>query len=451
MGYDLFNVPDGYGTDLALVIAPYFDDRFAQQLIKKMNPSRLRFLLDDGASNEEVHSLYNKCGARDVKIALGAVPGIVHFKGFYLEFVKASGRARRKRRFIFGSANATEAAFGGRLNAELIACVDLSAGQDQELLDYLTDVLKAVDSQGGHVASLGDSNLSNICSLRLPSFRVSPIGSVPGFDTWLQRGRLAAKYREAQQFMTVAVTLIKQLPQEIVATTFARRGLMQQGGRNVVRYPYVGDTLIEEDDDDDNSISNWKARFSVWTQFGDWISEECFKSHHSSMHSNAAPRRKARLAELVEHSQDSKWKLKQRDEFTNTIKGVWNDLKSIKENPMDYLKSSRGSIDLGYYIERFEKKLAGDLLLASDEEFCSRYVSGYDFPGVPKFRQDTAAWDSFVQSWCQSIVVEAGKTSSQSLIFKSIEPLVLFKRKKIVDQLRSIWDKEGESISLYFK
>ena len=137
MGYDLLNVPDGYKTELALIIAPYFDLQFAEKLIKKMKPRRLRFLLDDGASKEDVFGLREKCGAKKVKIALGAAVGIVHIKGFYLEFVKSSGRARRKRQFIFGSANATEAAFGEQMNAELIAYVDLSAGRDQELLVYL--------------------------------------------------------------------------------------------------------------------------------------------------------------------------------------------------------------------------------------------------------------------------------------------------------------------------
>ncbi len=82
MGYDLLNVPDGYKTDLVLIIAPYFDLQFAEQLIKTMRPRKLRFLLDDGASKEDVHRLREKCGTRKVKIALGAAAGIVHIKSF---------------------------------------------------------------------------------------------------------------------------------------------------------------------------------------------------------------------------------------------------------------------------------------------------------------------------------------------------------------------------------
>lgn len=457
MGYDLLNVPDGYKTDLALIIAPYFDLQFAEQLIKTMKPRRLRFLLDDGASKDDVHRLREKCGTRKVKIALGGAAGIVHIKGFYLEFVKSSGRARRKRRFIFGSANATEAAFGEQMNAELIAYVDLSAGQDQELLDYLMAVLEAVENETGHIANVDTPPLRNSPRLRLPSFKVSAIGPAPGFDTWLQRGRLAAKYREAQQFMTVAVTLRKQLPQGVVATTFARRGLIQQGARNVVRYPYVGDTFIEEDDDE--HIPNWKARFSVWTQFGDWVSEECFQSHHSSMHSNSAPRKEARLAELLEHKQDSQWERQHRASFVNTIQTVWDDLLAAKESPSDYLEGNPSGIDSAYYNERFKKKFAADLLLASDDDFCARYVSGYDFPKVPKFRQDAPAWEAFVQSWCQSVAVEASRSNSQSLLMRTVkavfeekgETLALFEANEIGKKLRGVWSKSGAIVSSYFE
>ncbi len=287
-------------------------------------------------------------------------------------------------------------------------------------------VLKAVETETGHIDSVDTPPLRNSPSLRLPYFRVSAIGPAPGFDTWLQRGRLAAKYREAQQFMTVAVTLRKELPQGVVATTFARRGLIQQGARNVVRYPYVGDTFIEEDDDE--HIPNWKARFSVWTQLGDWVSEKCFQSHHSSMHANSAPRKKARLAELLEHAQDFQWKREHGDFFVNKIQNVWDDLIAAKESPRDYLDGNRSGINSAYYIERFERKVAADLLLARDDDFCSRYESGYDFPEVPKFRQDAPAWEAFVQSWCQSVAVEASRSNSQSLLMRKVK--AIFKKRR---------------------
>lgn len=273
---------------------------------------------------------------------------------------------------------------------------------------------------GGYICGVDTLPLQNSASLRLPSFKIGPLGLAPGFDAWLQRGRLAAKYREAQQFMSVAITLRQQLPQESVTRTFADHGMVQQGARNVVRYPYVGEIFADEDDGDER-IPNWKARYSVWTQFGDWISEECFQRHSATMHSNSAPRRKHRLEELRQNEQNLRWKNKTRVVFTNTLAKIWNDLIKIDEDPRNYINSKDDSIDTNHYECRFDKKLADDLLLSHDVIFCDRYISGYDFPRVPKFRQDAPASDAFVDSWCQSVVIEARKSASQSLILKALK------------------------------
>lgn len=58
------------------------------------------FIVDDGASKDEIRSLEKKCDKTELRVALGASPGIVHIKGIYVEFVKNSGRSRRKRRFF---------------------------------------------------------------------------------------------------------------------------------------------------------------------------------------------------------------------------------------------------------------------------------------------------------------------------------------------------------------
>ena len=69
-----------------------------------------------------------------------------------------------------GSANATEAAFGEQMNAELIAYVDLSAGRDQKLLDYLMAVLKAVENETAPATY--PALLPAITKLRKPSAAV---------------------------------------------------------------------------------------------------------------------------------------------------------------------------------------------------------------------------------------------------------------------------------------
>ena len=146
---------------------------------------------------------------------------------------------------------------------------------------------------------------------------------------------------------------------------------------------------------------------------------------------NSAPRNKARLAELLENEPNSQWKIQCRDSFLDAIQGVWDDLKA-KESPSDYL-------------------------LAHDVDFRARYESGYDFPKVPKFRQDAPAWEAFVQSWCQSVAVEASRRNSQSLLMRTIravfeekdEILASLEADEIGEKLRGVWSKSGAIAGSY--
>ena len=152
MSYDLFEVPDGYRTDVLLIIAPYFDPKFIKLVVEKLAPKKLRLVIDDGVRAEDIQKLTKAAGdTESVKVALAAAAGLVHIKGFYIEFVKINGRNRRHRRFFYGSANATDAAFNGHRNAELIASIDLSAAEDSGFLDFLDHVIKSVEDGSGRI------------------------------------------------------------------------------------------------------------------------------------------------------------------------------------------------------------------------------------------------------------------------------------------------------------
>jgi hypothetical protein len=47
MKFDLPKPPEGYQTDLVLIISPYFDVWFAKRAIKRLKPRKIRFLVDD--------------------------------------------------------------------------------------------------------------------------------------------------------------------------------------------------------------------------------------------------------------------------------------------------------------------------------------------------------------------------------------------------------------------
>jgi hypothetical protein len=452
MAYNLPKLPPGYRADCALIVAPYFDLWFASRIVERLKPRRIRFVVDDGAHDEDIRKLIESCRDGDVRVALGRAGGIVHLKLYFIEFLKTKGGGIRKRLFIFGSANATEAAFGGAVNAELIAEAELSSKGDAEVIRYLTSISNAVENaRGGLIQVVTTRPSRNLPALFLPAFEIRALGPPPGFDAWLQRGRLAAKYRDAQQFMVIAATLKKALPPGAIAEQFQAQGLIQQGAGNVVRYRYVPQAqAASEDENADESVPQWKARFCVWTHLGDWLSEECYEANHELMVSNAKPAREAAINALLSRREDSTWKRERKRFFIDAIDGVWRALLSTNVAPHEYLKGDGRGIDRNHYGQLFDRKLSADLVLAQDASFYRRYINGYEFPDVPRFRLDAPAWEEFVRSFCESVAVEGQKRGIRSLITKVVREAVKpsdlseLKPDEIRDKLRASWN--GDSI-----
>lgn len=391
--------------------------------------------------------------------------GLVHIKGYYVEFVKSSGRLRRLRRCFYGSANATEAAFHGSRNAELIASVNLSAGKDSGILDCLTHVIAAVESSPSVILATTVGPLHNSPILHLPKFEITTPGPAPGFDAWLQRGVLAAKYRDVQQFLTVSVVLQKRLQQDIVAAVFSSRGLLEPGERNVVRFRYMREvedgSAYELSEDDDHgrtsaTTNQWKSRYCVWTHFDDWLSDDCYRAHRADMVLRSGDRRRAKIKELRNCGENKDWEQGRKTIFLQALSDVWTEL-AKEGRPNDYLKGGPHGIDREHYGDRFEKKLLTDYRLAQDSDFRARYIDGYEFPAMLRFRQDTVSWDDFVRSWCESVALEAAKRRPSSLLARTLVLIMAelgieeLDSAKIYDWLRKSWNKPnvGERLMAY--
>jgi hypothetical protein len=463
MSYDLISVPEGYRTDLVLIVAPYIDIKFTENVIARLKPKRTRIIVDDGTRIQDLTRILECFRPRsDVQIALGAAAGLVHMKLYYFEFVRAEGQQRRKRRMIFGSANATNAGFSGAINSELIADLELSPDRDAHTMSYINLLVSAIESKdSGFVPELVSDGFRFCPTVRFPSVRIAQIGPPPGFDAWLQRGLLAAKYRDPQQFLVSIVKLKQKLPQDLVAQTFAKRGLMEHGSRDSVRFLYI--RLIDLEIGDEGATPMWKAKYCNWTHLGDWMSEDCYRQHGSVMKTETHNQRSAKIELLRANGDDLKWQKERADDFLETLSGVWHDLKS----PHEFLDGDKSGPDKQLYSNKFEKKLKADLLRSKDGKFCERYVNGYDFPPVPRFRQDAIAWDAFTQSWCESILVEAQKSAVFSKITKAVlaaaemkgVALQEFTPDGVLDFLRSSWNKVaqkgtkrtvGDDVSNYF-
>ncbi|WP_440092460.1 hypothetical protein ACTACL_24090 [Pseudomonas syringae] len=460
MSFDLLSVPKGYRTEVALVIAPYVDPKFMGTLVAQMKPNRLCLLVDDSIRPEDLQAIHGQRRRRvELEVRLARASGVMHMKAFYFEFVKEGTSNRRKRRLLFGSANATDAAFHGRRNAELIAQADLAINADSEIADYFSAILATFDVPYTRVVEHVELALSKAPVLYLPKITSVLPGELPsGFDTWLQRGVLAAQYRNAPQFATLNIQLKKALPQDLVTRIFANRSFTEKGERNIVRYGYLSgfDDLAVEGTD--LEIPRWKSRYGVWTHLGDWISYECYRSHRKSMKSKASAARNAKISRILDQGRDTVWREKRIAALLSALEQVWTDLIAADVQPGLYLDGMNDKLNPALYRQRFIQKLEQDLQLAQDSDFRNRYINGYEFPDMPRFRQDTTAWENLVRSWCESIVVEAAKNRTPSLVARRVRDVLEEKGLSLADLgypsiagfLRTHWatEWEGEELTL---
>lgn len=413
MAYDHFSVPKGYRTDLFLIIAPYFDVTFISRLVDTLRPRRVRALLDDGAKPEDCHAFREAAQVRDFRFAMGAAPGLVHIKLFYAEFVRSKGRKRRRRMLFFGSANATQAAFSGERNAELIAVCELRRDEDYQTIEYVNCAVEAIERGSGSVAAARGIELSRPAALSLPAIKVLAPGPSFAFDAWLQRGHLVARHREPQQFLKLSVKLKKRLRVEENAEGFAAGGWPVESEMSAVRRKYVGSQRVDEGDhEEDVKIRNWKTRYCTWTNLGEWVGGECFQRRSTQMVLNAARTRRADIEELATHGGDKTWRNARVKLMLEGLAKAWSKI----EAPQDYLEGDASGLNRAHYGSLFDDRIKRDFAFASDPQFRRRYESGYELLDVPRFRQDTDAWDRFVASWCESIVLQMNGPTQSAIV-----------------------------------
>lgn len=129
---------------------------------------------------------HTECPECDLEIALGWARSIAHLKCFFLVFRATRRNVRPKvRRLLFGSANATHAAFSGELDAELLACIDLHSDLDSDLSKRLGAVSSILNRQERQSFTRRQLSLRESMTLALPDLRISPYDSMQSFDAWL--------------------------------------------------------------------------------------------------------------------------------------------------------------------------------------------------------------------------------------------------------------------------
>lgn len=165
------------------IVSPFVSKRFIATLVEKLSPDKM-LVVADKRSELEIDEIakIKIAGIAKVEVRLAeCLDGIVHAKLFLFDWNNVP------KIFVWGSANATESAFGK--NAESVSLYKIRDSNNEpksEIESYFEQLWqeepkKPVEIKS-HIAHLGDIRLL------LPSF--SLVEQQDSFDKWLEEGKL---------------------------------------------------------------------------------------------------------------------------------------------------------------------------------------------------------------------------------------------------------------------
>jgi hypothetical protein len=323
--FDLFSAKIGRKAETVLVVTPYVEREFFDQLLAGLRPKRLHVVIDDGCRSDDAQMVSAAAAGapRKTKLAcvLGSAPGLVHLKLFYIVWRTDGGRTERT--LIFGSANATRQGFAGSINAELVASCRLTKAKNSSAIDWCERVVAATSAGAPTLVEAARDLLVGDVSVRLPRILIGRSrSSLSNFDLWVQRGYLLAGYRPEPGFLKVPVHLKRSLGETEQSRIVASTGFEVPPARRLT-HPYVGrDGLLEEDeefaDDGREGGVNWRSRFFTWTQLGYWCSEQCHAEHRELFRRRGHEEREQQL-ERLSHLKEPAVAGKSRQVFVATL------------------------------------------------------------------------------------------------------------------------------------
>lgn len=403
----------------ALVVSPYVEADFFETLARDLKPKRLHVVIDDGCRREDLDTVRSAVAGAGAKrpptIRLGSARGLVHLKLFYVRWETSGGRSAHT--LVFGSANATRQGFGGDVNAELLADCRLTRSGHPKILAWCEQVINATQASGETVITEArDMALAKGVALRLPSLIVGrEVDAVSDFDGWIQRGVLLSTHRPDAGFLRIPIPFARPLSRGEQGELAAAAGFDVPQTRSI-RHRYLDDELQDDAADDaDGDPGNWRRRLFTRTQLGDWCSETCFQTGQAGFkrrHHEAREAAIAQLRTLVDQTRRSE----RRAAFLKRMEDLWN---AFGDQAGQILEGD-GALDRPHYAGLFDARVDRDLEWIEDKAFVQRFVSGYEFVDVPRFRNDVVGWRRFVASWAEELAHDQRHGLSQSHLLKAL-------------------------------
>jgi len=114
------------------------------------------------------------------------------------------------------------------------------------------------------------------------------------------------------------------------------------------------------------------------------------------------------------------------EELTKALTSAQSGLAARRVEPSKWFATTRyGNIDLDFYREKARDQIKRDREKVQDGVFRERYLSGYAFVRVPRFRHDAEVWREFTESFAGRVLYLARHQSKpRSLFVQSMRKFV---------------------------
>ncbi len=397
------------------VVGPYPSVAFFASIRDNLQPEEVLVVVDDSCSvdvTREIRGLFpsERC---ELRFACRG-NGLVHAKLYLLEWRVLKDNTLRFH-LAWGSANPSMSGF--HTNAEAMSSCPLSQASHREVLDYFATL--RMDKKGS-VERL-NTMLSGQVQLYLPRFSFAPEAKSTSFESWIQSGRLCHKYVPDQTFGKLVLKLKDALPQSEYQRVLTASGWAADNSRDTFRYSYAG-----EDAEISKPEPHWRSQYFVETWLGYWTSAACYRELRTEFASENKPRRESilRTVKFADADDHKRWIREYLDRVDNASKLI----RSLGKSANKYFHlSSNGEIDVGRYQDAARGTFRNHSERANSAAFEARFVSGFEFPEMPRFRDSDqgngASFRDFVIDLCESLCNGIIQKAPQNKLSKLVKTL----------------------------
>jgi hypothetical protein len=426
------------------VIGPYPTVEFFRLFFREFAPREILLVVDDSWDRDEIKRIEKYCDSKgamcQIRCASCRNGALLHAKIYLAEW---GNRGTSKRRLIWGSLNASKSGF--QTNGEAASAATLDSDQERSVIPYFHQLW---DEAVGSV-KMANAVLLDGVRLVLPPFDFRPFEMTDepeSFDAWVQAERLCYQFEKDQSFAKLSLTLKESLPNDEAKRIVNASGLLAETQRDTLRFPYLGKH------DKEKGGPHWRASYFLESWLGFWTSDSCFRANAPQFRLGPRVReqREETLGTIKLSDEGARWEWCKA--FIECIHNLLGELRKAGRDPGRYLRMCRNDIEKQHYERNAWRQLCSHYERANDPVFQQRYIAGYQFFPVPRFRGTEAvsggSFDDFLVGLCETVVNALNRRNDTNRLVKRLRRKLPsdagdMTGKRLLDAIRKQWPEIG--------